>query len=67
MIAAGRAGYAPAGDPAPPVTMVWSLGAGLAMLAIKRPLAAMSAERGSSLTELTTQVTALFQTMLRNA
>jgi AcrR family transcriptional regulator len=64
VLAAQRDGVAPTGSPVPLVTMIWSLGAGLAMLAIDGPLDHMSAERGSSITELTTQVAALFQRML---
>ncbi|MFE9644952.1 TetR/AcrR family transcriptional regulator [Streptomyces sp. NPDC006365] len=67
VLAAQREGTAPPGDPAPLVTMVWSLGAGLAMLAIDGPMESMSAARGSNATELTAQVAALFQQMLRAA
>ncbi|MFE2942082.1 TetR/AcrR family transcriptional regulator [Streptomyces sp. NPDC059255] len=67
VLAAQRAGTAPPGDPAPLVTMVWSLGAGLAMLAIDGPMDDMSAARGSSTTELTAQVAALFRQMLQDA
>ncbi|PRY41608.1 TetR/AcrR family transcriptional regulator [Umezawaea tangerina] len=64
VVAAQRAGQAPAGDPAPLVAMVWALGAGMAVLAIDGPLDTMSAERGSSITELTAQVSTIFQGML---
>ncbi|MEU8362638.1 TetR/AcrR family transcriptional regulator [Nonomuraea sp. NPDC048882] len=66
VIAAQREGTAPAGDPAPLVTMLWSLAVGLAVLSIDGPLAAASARRGSSVPELTAQVTALLQRMLIN-
>lgn len=65
VLAAQREGTAPPGDPAPLVTMVWSLAAGLAMLAIDGPMDEMSAARGSNAAELTAQVAALFQQMLR--
>ncbi|WP_212909449.1 TetR/AcrR family transcriptional regulator [Streptomyces sp. TS71-3] len=66
VLAAQREGSAPPGDPAVLVTMVWSLGAGLAMLAIDGPMDDMSAARGSSTTELTAQVAALFGRMLQD-
>jgi AcrR family transcriptional regulator len=64
VIAAQREGAAPAGDPAPLVTMLWSLAVGLSVLSIDGPLAGASARRGSSVPELTAQVTALLQRML---
>lgn len=67
LLAAQREGTAPPGDPAPLVTLVWSLGAGLAVLAIDGPLEEMSAARGSDATELTAQVAALFRQLLHAA
>ncbi|MBC7271440.1 MAG: TetR/AcrR family transcriptional regulator [Streptomyces sp.] len=67
VLAAQREGTAPPGDPAPLVTLVWSLGAGLAVLAIDGPLEEMSAARGSDATELTAQVAALFRQLLHAA
>ncbi|MBM2620473.1 TetR/AcrR family transcriptional regulator [Actinoplanes sp. LDG1-06] len=64
VLAAQREGGAPAGDPMPLVTLVWSLCAGLAMLSADGPLEQMSAEQGSDLGELAAQVSALFQRML---
>ena len=58
------AGAAPAGDPAALSTMVWSVAAGLAMLIVDGPLEHLTAERGSTVPELTGQVSALVQTLL---
>ncbi len=59
-----QAGLAPPGDPTPLVTMVWSIAAGLAMLSVDGPLEQMTAERGSTVPELTAQVSGLLKTML---
>ena len=59
-----RAGSAPPGDPAPLVTMVWSMAAGLAMLSIDGPLERLTAGRGSTIEALTDQVSRLFQSLL---
>ncbi|WP_033344345.1 TetR/AcrR family transcriptional regulator [Catenuloplanes japonicus] len=64
VLACQASGGAPAGDPAPLVTMIWSICAGLAMLSVDGPLEQMTAARGSTIPELTGQVSALLQVML---
>ncbi|MFE6286608.1 hypothetical protein [Streptomyces sp. NPDC057877] len=65
VLAVQREGAAPPGDPVPLVTLVWSLGAGLAVPAVDGPMDEMSAALGSHATGLTAQVAALFRQMPR--
>ncbi|WP_432826220.1 TetR/AcrR family transcriptional regulator [Dactylosporangium sp. CA-092794] len=67
VVACQRAGAAPPGDPGPLVTMIWSVAAGLAMLSVEGPLDHLTAARGSTVPELTAQVSALVQTLLTGA
>ena len=59
-----RAGLAPSGDPAPLVTLIWSVATGLAMLSIEGPLEGQTAARGSTVEEFTDQIGRLLQSLL---
>lgn len=67
VIACQRAGAAPSGDPRPLVAMIWSIAAGLAMLFVDGPLDHLTATEGSTVPELTAQVSALVQSLLTSA